>query len=276
MRKAKRFTAILLAAVLLGGCGSEGVSQEEYDKVVAERDELQEENERLQRNYDTAVEDLASLQASISADEITAEAEEEKESAERGENESPSESKEVTVEDIEILSEYTLSDGIGWYTRHFFVVKNNSSETVDISTSSLAYAKDGTMLAADDSGFDALGAGCTSVFYEAFETDEKIDHYETDMKSQKSKYYESVIQDLSFVQNDIKDGAVFQVTNNGENAAKFVEGYALFFLNGELVYYDSVYFTDDESEIKPGATISKQMTSYEQFDTIEFYLTGRR
>lgn len=276
MRKTKRFAAILLAAVLLGGCGSQVVPQEEYDKVVAERDELQEENERLQKKYDTAVEDLASLQASITMDEIKNEVEKEKGPSERNEDESSAESKETSNGDVEILADYTLPDSIGWYTMRFMVVKNNSSETVDISTSSLAYAEDGTMLAADDASFEALGAGCTSVFYEAFETDGKIDYYETDMKSQKSRYYESIIQDLSFVQNDIKDGAVFQVTNNGEDAAEFVEGYALFFLNGELVYYDSTYFTDDDSEIKPGATISKQMTSYEQFDTIEFYLTGRK
>lgn len=70
MKKTKRFTAILLAAVLLGGCGNSGVSQEEYDEVVAERNELQKENERLQKRYDEVVEDLASLQASITIDEI--------------------------------------------------------------------------------------------------------------------------------------------------------------------------------------------------------------
>lgn len=75
MKKTKRFTAILLAAVVLGGCGNSGVSQEEYDRVVAERDDLQKENERLQKNYDTAVEDLASLQASITIDEIKNEVE---------------------------------------------------------------------------------------------------------------------------------------------------------------------------------------------------------
>lgn len=42
MKKTKRFTAILLVAVLLGGCGNSGVSQEEYDRVVAERNELKE------------------------------------------------------------------------------------------------------------------------------------------------------------------------------------------------------------------------------------------
>lgn len=43
MKKTKRFTAILLAAVLLGGCGNSGVSQEEYNKIVVERDSLQKE-----------------------------------------------------------------------------------------------------------------------------------------------------------------------------------------------------------------------------------------
>ncbi len=190
--------------------------------------------------------------------------------------EKEAEAKEENDTGIEVLAEYTLSDGINWYTRHFIVVKNNSSETLDVSTSSLAYKEDGAMVGAADSGIDALGAGCTSIMYEAFETDEKIYRYETELKTSPSEYYESVIQDLSFKQNDVKDGAVFQVTNNGEEAAEFVEGYALFFSNGELVNFESAYFTDDDSKIDPGKTISQQMTSYEEFDTVEFYLTGRK
>lgn len=47
MRKTMRFTAILLMmAVVLGGCGNSGISQDEYDKVVAERDELQKQTEK--------------------------------------------------------------------------------------------------------------------------------------------------------------------------------------------------------------------------------------
>ena len=177
---------------------------------------------------------------------------------------------------IEIVAEYTLPDGIGWYTRHFMIVKNNSYETVDISTSSLAYDINGTMVSAANGEFNALGAGCVSVFYEAFDTDKNIDHYETEMNIKKSKYYKSVIQDLSYVKNDINGGAIFQVTNNGSEAAEFVEGFALFFLNGKLVDFDTAYFTDDDFEIKPGKTISKQITSRSDFDTIEFYFTGRR
>ena len=177
---------------------------------------------------------------------------------------------------VKILSEYTLPDGIGWYTRHFMVVKNTSDVTVDISTSSIAYASDGAMVAADEASEFAIGAGCTTIIYEAFETSTEISYYKTEIKAKESKYYKSVIQDLSYTKNDIEDGAIFQVKNNGNYAAKFVEGYALFFLNGKLVGYDDAYFTDDESEIKPGATITKQFTSYENFDKVEFYLTGRR
>lgn len=177
---------------------------------------------------------------------------------------------------VEIVAEYTLSDGIGWYTRHFIVVKNNTKETVSISTSSLAYAKDGSVIGAANGEFDALGAGCISVFYEAFETAEEIDRYKTELNYSKSRYYESVIQDLSYVRDDIKDGLVLQVRNNGTKAAEFVQAYVLFFKDGKLVGYDYSYFADDDFELKPGKTISKQFMSYEEFDSVEFYFDGRR
>ncbi len=253
----RKILIVFMAAIMvagMSGCGSQGVSQEEYDKVVAERDELQEKLDEMEGSEGSESNDTS-----------------------ESEEKSTEPDTDDSIEDnVEILAEYTLPDGIGWYTRHFIVVKNNSNETVDISTSSLAYSKDGTMVAAADGSFDALGAGCTSIFYEAFETDADIDHYDTTMNVLKSKYYKSIIQDLSFVKNDIEGGAIFQVTNNGENAAEFVEGYALFFYGNELVGYADSYFVDDDSELKPGKTISKQLDCHKDYDRIEFYLTGRR
>ncbi len=265
----KQLTVLLLTgALLLTGCGSSGVSQEEYNKVVAERDAL-----------------LKQVSESNNPTEKTIAEKEENEPVSKNETQNDNQKTENTEgtipEDnssggVEILAEYTLTDNIGWYTRHFIVIKNNTGDTVDVSTSSLAFDKDGTLIGADDANFDALGAGCTSVIYEAFEVESEIDRYETELNFSKTKYYKSVIQDLSYTQNDVERGAIFQVTNNGEDAAKFVEGFALFFQNGELVEYDSTYFTDDDSEIKAGKTISKQITAYKDFDTIEFYLTGRK
>ena len=182
---------------------------------------------------------------------------------------------DISEDDIEVVAEYTLPDGIGWYSRHFMIIKNNSDTTVDVSTSSLAYSADGTMVSAADASLEALGAGCTSILYEAFETEVQIDYYDTTIDVRESKYYDSVIQDLSYTQNDVDSGAVFQVTNNGDNVAEFVEGYALFFLGDQLVDYQSTYFTNDDSVINSGDTISKQLTSYVDFDRIEFYMTGR-
>lgn len=252
----KKLFLMLLCGGILAGCSSGGVSQEEYESVVAERDE-----------YKAALESM-----SYSSEDIETDAVQESTDAEVGEGEN-----NLSINSaVEMVAEYTLSDSIGWYSRHFMIFKNNSDVTVDISTSSLAYTSDGTMVSAADASFEALGAGCTSIVYEAFETEAEIDHYETKINVMESDYYESVIQDLSYVQNDIDGGAIFQVTNNGEEVAEFVEGYALFFLGDKLVEYSSTYFTDDDSEIKPGDTISKQMDSYEDFDRIEFYLTGRR
>ncbi len=258
----RKILAILLTICIsfnIFGCvkakdSGETVSKEEYDKVVAERDELQEK-----------LDEMESVESSSSGN-----------TSELEEKPAESQTNDSIETNVEILAEYTLPDGIGWYTRHFMVVKNNSSETVDISTSSLAYSEDGTMVAAADGSFDALGAGCTSVLYEAFETDKDIDYYETTLNASKSKYYKSVIQDLSYAKNDIDGGAVFQVTNNGGNAAEFVEGYALFFYGNELVGYADSYFVDDDSELKPRKTISKQLDCHKDYDRIEFYLTGRR
>ena len=188
-----------------------------------------------------------------------------------------SETAEISDNPVEILKEYTLQSEDSWSNPYrFLIIHNTGLQTVDVSTSSLAYDGNGNIISANNESFDALGPDCTSIIREYFETQEKIDHYETTIKASTSQYYKSVIQDLSYVQNDIAEGAVFQVTNNGEYAAEYVEGYALFFKEGNIVDYNSTFFTDDDYEIKPSDTISKQISSYEEFDSIEFYLTGRR
>ncbi len=231
-------------SLALSACGGSGTTETTAasEKVASETEVVSTDEKEMESDIEKTVEDTADV---------------------------PDEEK------IEVLADYTLPDSIGWYTRHFFIIQNNSKETLDISVSSLAYSEDGQIIAADDSSVDAVGAGCISIIYNAFETDEPIAYYEDTWSSKASSIYSSVIQNLSYTQNDISNGAVFQVTNDGDITAQFVEGYVLFLKDGELVAYDSTFFTDDDYEIKPGATISKQVTSNKDFDSIELYLTGR-
>ena len=104
-----------------------------------------------------------------------------------------------------------------------------------------------------------------------------IDHVSYTMSYDTSPYYTSGLADLDIVQNINAKNVVVTVTNNGSEASKFLEAYALFLdSSGNVVHYDSTYITDGDSEIKPGATLSKQLDSYKDFDTVEVYLTGRR
>lgn len=188
----------------------------------------------------------------------------------------PTPSYEIYGGDIEVIADYSLPKDIIWNPQRFLIIQNDSDETYDISVSSLAYNEEGTMISATDGSIEGLGSGCVSIVDLSFDTEEDIYSYDTEINVSVSDFYVSVIQDLSYVQNDIEDGAIFQVTNNGEEPTGIVTGYALFFLNDTLVDYSFQWFFDDDTEIKPGRTISEQITTYEEFDRIEFYMTGYR
>ena len=50
----------------------------------------------------------------------------------------------------------------------------------------------------------------------------------------------------------------------------------LFFSGDKVVGFDSTYFVDDDSELKPGKTITKELHCYEEYDSVKIYFTGRR
>ena len=68
---------------------------------------------------------------------------------------------------------------------------------------------------------------------------------------------------------------IIKIMNNGSVAAQFPEATAVFFKNGKAVDVGSVYLTDGDHEIKPGAVITKEIRSYERFDEVKVHLTAR-
>lgn len=64
--------------------------------------------------------------------------------------------------------------------------------------------------------------------------------------------------------------------NNGIDDVEFLKAYVLFFKGKKLVNSDSDYFTNDDSVIPAKETITKQIESYEKFDSVKIYLSGRK
>ena len=193
----------------------------------------------------------------------------------RSDGEASVSTNEVSDSDFSV-KEYSYENTIGDSMR-FLVIGNNSEKTVGININMTAYDASGNVTGADDGSIDVVGPGEESIATFYFDSVKDIDHVEYTMSYDTDPYYGSVLSDLEVVQNINDKNVVVTATNKGTEAAKFVEAYALFLdTSGNVVEYGSIYITDGDSEIKPGATLSKQITSYEPFDTVEVYFTGRK
>ena len=176
-----------------------------------------------------------------------------------------------------VIIEKPFKNSIGdtlWY----LIVKNNSEYDVGFSANATAYDAGGNIIGADDASIDVIGAGQTSICYFYFDSVPGIDHVEyTRSYDTESRYYSDVLHNLSSQITINDQNVILSVTNNGSEEAEFVQAYALFLDGqGNVVAQDSTYVTDEDSEIKPGTTITKQLTVYgKTFDTVEVYFTGR-
>jgi len=229
------------------------VSKEEYDAVVAERDALKQQLEELTgKQIDTEIKpennDNSSIQFSAKDFDVN------------------SVLSQISVE------EYSYDTDFWHYA--FLVLKNNSEFNLRITANVDFFDENGLIIGTDDTTIEAFEAGTETIMY--FMPDEKFTKMEYEIDVKEEDWYECVVSDLSYEVSKAKDKIILSVTNNGEEAARFVKGYVLFLKDGVIVGFDQNYFTDDDSEIKPGKTIKEEMHCYEDFDSVKVYLAGYR
>lgn len=355
MRKTTLFMTTLLIAVVIGGCGNSGVSQEEYDKVVVEREELKNQLEnkekpainffeeiegvtasesgdlkrkvlmltcyiKLYENNDTASEMSSSIGEKIRSAQteewfdydyilidfwsesmgrivsMTIDANnlsepmqinewygrengEQKLNDSMAESHAKQEESSQKVENnnikAEVIEEYYYINSIG-SAQYFLIVKNISDETISVNINATAKDAEGNLIGAKTKSEEAIPSGYEVCIGCYFSDAKNAASFEYTIDAKKDEYYEAVIQNLTYEESRTDKKVIISCTNNGNDAAKFVEATALFFSNGELVRSDSTYITDDDSEIKPGATIIKEMKSYDEYDDVKIYLSGRK
>ena len=175
------------------------------------------------------------------------------------------EAEPVTDDQFE-FNEYKYEDGIG-DTIYFLVVKNNSDSTVSFESNGTAKDSNGNVLGSAECSIDVLGPDEQSIAYFYFDGVTGIDSVDYTKTFDTDSYYKPVISNLDVEGNLNEQNATLTVTNKGSYAAQFVRAYALFFdADNNLIRFSTNYITDGDSEIKPGATLSAQLNSYDSED----------
>ncbi len=252
----KRFVGFLLAIVLvfsLSGCVVP------YSKYAA----LEGEYLALQEEYNTLLASVGDAADVQSAEGVTPT--EEYNDSDRAFN-------EEDVLGLLEITEYSCSND--WWHYYFLVIKNQSEYTVEISAEVSFYNESDELVGAKSNSEEAVGSGMEILL--VFMPDEAYTRVEYDISVDEDEYYECVVQDLTYESTSAQDKEIVSVTNNGTEPADFVEVYALFFNGEQVVDYTSHYFTDDDSELKPGKTITKEMDCYEEYTSVCFFFSGRR
>lgn len=257
----KKAVLVTLAALLMTGCSASGVSQEQYESVVAEYESVVAERDALKEELD-----------SLSTEDTAAESEE---TDQNGSNNKPQLSSSDLLEQVSI-KEYSFTDSIdtAWY---FMEITNNSPVTIRVETNVIAKDADGNTIGAFSGSEDAIESGYTVCIPHMFD-EGKPESYEYTLSVNEEDYYKPVLSDLEYEISDTGNKLIITCTNKGEEAAEFVEGLVLFFQGDRLLGQSSDYFTDNDSELKPGDAIASEFDSYsdEQYDNYKFYLTGTR
>ena len=176
---------------------------------------------------------------------------------------------EVVAESL-VVTEYRLSN----YSETLFVIIENPTQfDLSISASLKIYNSANKLVGAKEGSEPAVQSGSKTIM--VFSIDEEYDRVEYNFSVEEEDYYTCVVSALTYETVSAKNKEIMSVTNTGDISAEFVEAYVLFFDEGKVVDYDWTYFTDDDSEIKPGKTITREMDTYEEYDSVEVYFTGR-
>ena len=266
--KNKFLIFVIVLSLSLAGCSS-GVSQEQFESVVAERDEYKAELESIS----AALDELSNI-----FDETEeAETEGSGESTNESNGSSPQLSPAELTEKIVVNNEYSYTNSIG-DTLYFLELNNTSDIVAYVESNVICKGADGNAKGAASGECYAIAPGSTTVLVNYFDGVDGEGSFEYTLSAKIDPYYDSVTQDLSYDVSDTGKGLVVTCTNTGTEPAEYVEGIVLFFSGDECIDYETMYFTDSDSELKPGDTLAKQFDFYNDtpYDNYKIYFTGRR
>lgn len=251
----KKILAMLMAAVIAVSAASctGGVSQEEYDKVVSERDRLKAQLEQQVNGSPSSFNENSNNSSNVA-------------SVAEGEFNEEEVIKQLKVETYE----YKDSGKTPWVV---LTIHNGSKFNLDISVELAQKDKGGNLIGVNNGSMEAVETGCDVAL--RYICDAPYDSLEYKIEAEQEEYYDCVLSSLTYKVDKAKNKAIVSVTNNGDKDAEFVEFTALFFKSGKIVYSDTGYTIDKNDQLKAGKTEKAEANCYQDFDDVKVYLSGR-
>lgn len=155
-------------------------------------------------------------------------------------------------------------------------IKNKTDKDAGVFLNAIAYDKDGYIVGADSTYIDVIGAFQTSICHFTFNYVDDIDRIEYMISADTDIRYKDILHSLSYKKTVNNKNVILTITNTGSKDAEFTKAYVLFFdEDGDLVECTNTYFGDENSKIKSGASITKEISSYKEFETVEIYLVAQ-
>ena len=178
---------------------------------------------------------------------------------------------------VTVTEEYFYVDSIG-QGEYVVIVKNNSSKTVNATVNAIAKDASGQTIGASSATLSTIASGAEACIRNLFQGVSEAVDFECTLSVEEDTWYDPVTQDLTFEQSLVGDKVIVTCTNNGEEAVENLDVVALFFREGEFVYYGINW----SQEIEAGATVSTEVRSFESYtqemtyDEAKVYLSGWR
>lgn len=244
----KVFFLCALLTFIFTGC-SNGVSQEEYNKMVAERDKYKE-------LYESSTTDTSTEIANI---EITS-----TEQSIQHEN---------YLEQLDI-TEYSYVNSIN-DTVYCMVIKNNSAQTLAYNVNITASDNEGNLVGAKSIDEYAAESGQEVVLYTSFDGD-KAKEFSYDLTADIDQYNLPVVSQIETKVTKLDKKVIVSCKNTSSENAKFVRATAMFFKEGKLKYINEVYCIDNKQVLGAGKTISNEINAFQEFDDVKVYITGKK
>lgn len=179
----------------------------------------------------------------------------------------------ATGEGWEILKEYYYNTS--WYNYYIFILKNTSGHIADISVNVYFYDADENLVGVANGSEYACEDEYTT--YWSFSNDVEFDHATYEITMSEDSYYEDGGQSsIELTSNIVGKKVIFSAKNIGQKPVEFVEYHVLFLdENGQVVNTGWGYLTDDDNEIKPGATEMREESSSKSFADVKVFAHGR-